>query len=154
MKKLSQKQFKTIVKNMPIAIKPDFNAKTATMFGVMINDKNEIQFEKITSNVDIYDMLDESNIEVIEQVQDYDLITIQTNGWAAPIDHDNDENNEIPPSQHKDKRRVALLITANTNSQVGSAIIFQDNPYNPEFDWGNAEGQLNDAFIKFLELSQ
>jgi len=154
MKALNQRQFQAIVKKMPKALKPNFSAKTATMFGVMINDKNEIQFEQISSNADIYDMLDKSNTEVIEQVQNYDLITIQTNGWAAPIDHDNDENNQIAPSQHKEKRRVALLITANTNYQIGNTIIFQDDPDNPEFDWGNAQGQLNEALLEFLELSQ
>jgi len=153
MKKLSQKQFQAIVKNMPAAIKPEFFSKKASAFGIMLNDQNQIQFEKIGSSLDIYDMLDEGNTKLIEQVKNYDLITIQTNGWAAPIDYENDENNEIPPSLHSKKKRVALLITANTNSQIGNAIIFQDDPYNPQFDWGNAEGQLNEAILEFLNMA-
>jgi len=153
MKKLSQKQFKAIVKNMPATLKPEFYSKQASAFGIMLGDQNQIQFEKIGSSLDIYDMLDGGNTELIEQVKNYDLITIQTNGWAAPIDYDEDENNQTPPSLHSKKRRVALLITANTNSQIGNAIIFQDDPYNPQFDWGNAEGNLNEAVLEFLNMA-
>lgn len=154
MKLLNERQFKQIVRKMPTALKPDFNAKKAFMFGIMVNDQNEIQFEQISSNKDIYHMLDEENTELIDQVKNYDLITIQTCGWAAAIDYENEENNEIPPSEHPDKQRVCLLVTANTNSQIGSSILFQNNPYNPEFDWGNAKGQLNDAILNFISLAQ
>lgn len=154
MKLLNERQFKQIVRKMPTALKPDFNAKKAFMFGIMVNDQNEIQFEQISSNKDIYHMLDEENTELIDQVKNYDLITIQTCGWAAAIDYENEENNEIPPSEHPDKQRVCLLVTANTNSQIGSSILFQSNPYNPEFDWGNAQGQLNDAILNFISLAQ
>ena len=116
-------------------------------------DTGDIQFEPIKTGADVYDLINDSP-ELSAAVNEYDLITIATCGWAAPINNDNDEGNDLPPSQHPEKRRVRLLTTANTNSQFGSSISFKDNPNEPVFVYGNAKGALADAIMELINTAK
>jgi hypothetical protein len=90
----------------------------------------------------------------MSQVNNYDMITIATCGWAAPIDSDDDEDNSVAPSQHPQKRRVRLVTSANINGQSGSTILFQDDIENPVYDYGNAKGSLADAITHVLSVAK
>ncbi len=149
MKTLTNEQFEMIVKGIQDQINYEFDSGQAKVFGVMLNDNLDIQFEPIKSGGDVYELIGYSP-EVFAAVKQYDLITIATCGWAAPIDENNDENNDIAPSKHPAKRRVRLLATANTNYQFGSSISFQDDPNEPVFDFGNAKGALADAITELI----
>jgi hypothetical protein len=145
MKTLTNSQFELIVQQIQDKIDYEFESQNAKVFGVMLNDNFDIQFEPVKTGADVYELIGYSP-EVYAAVNEYDLITIATCGWAAP----NDDNKEIAPSQHPERRRVRLLTTANTNYQFGSSISFKDNPDEPVFDYGNAKGALADAIIELI----
>ncbi len=145
MKTLTNSQFELIVQQIQDKIDYEFDSKYAKAFGIMLNDNFDIQFEPIKTAEDVYELIGDSP-EVYEAVNEYDLITIATCGWAAP----NDDNNEIAPSKHPERKRVRLLTTANTNYQFGSSISFKDTPDEPVFDYGNAKGALADAITELI----
>jgi len=145
MKTLTNSQFELIVQQIQDKIDYEFDSKYAKAFGIMLNDNFDIQFEPIKTAEDVYELIGDSP-EVYEAVNEYDLITIATCGWAAP----NDNNNEIAPSKHPERKRVRLLTTANTNYQFGSSISFKDTPDEPVFDYGNAKGALADAITELI----
>ena len=147
MKTLTDNEFENIVKKIQDQIDYEFDCKNAKVFGVMLNDNLDIEIKPIKTGVDVYDLISDS-VEVFEAVNKYDLITIATCGWAAPIGNDNDD--ETPPSKHPERRRVRLLTSANTNYQIGSSISFKDNPDEPVFDYGNAKGSLADAITELI----
>lgn len=149
MKTLTNSQFELIVQQIQDKIDYEFDSKYAKAFGIMLNDNFDIQFEPIKTAKDVYELIGDSP-EVYEAVNEYDLITIATCGWAAPIDNDNSEFNETAPSQHPERKRVRLLTTANTNYQFGSSISFKDTPDEPVFDYGNAKGALADAITELI----
>ena len=149
MKTLTNNQFELIVQEIQDKIDYEFDSKYAKVFGVMLNDNFDIQFEPIKTGADVYELINDSP-EVFSAVNEYDLITIATCGWAAP----NDDNKEIAPSQHPERRRVRLLTTANTNSQFGSSISFKDTPDEPVFDYGNARGALADAIMELINTAK
>ena len=151
MKTLTNNQFELIVQEIQDQIDYEFDSKFAKVFGIMLNDNLDIQFEPIKTGADVYDLINDS-VEVFEAVNKYDLITIATCGWAAPIGNDNDD--ETPPSKHPERRRVRLLTTANTNSQFGSSITFKDTPDEPVFDYGNAKGSLADAIMELIHTAK
>lgn len=155
MKTLTNNQFKIIVQEIQNQIDYEFDSKYAKVFGVMLNDNLDIQFEPIKTGADVYELINDSP-EVFAAVNEYDLITVATCGWAAPIDKHNhlDDQNKIAPSQHPDRRRVRLLTTANTNSQFGSSISFNDNPDEPVFDYGDAKGSLTDAIMELINTAK
>ena len=117
----------------------------------MLNDNLDIQFEPIKAGADVYELINDSP-EVFAAVNEYDLITIATCGWAAPLDKDN--NNEIAPSEHPERRRVRLLATANSNSQFGSSVSFNDNPDETVFDYGDAKGALANAIMELINTAK
>ena len=147
MKTLTDNEFENIVKKIQDQIDYEFDCKNAKVFGVMLNDNLDIEIKPIKTGVDVYDLISDS-VEVFEAVNKYDLITVATCGWAAPIGNDNDD--ETPPSKHPERRRVRLLTSANTNYQIGSSISFKDNPDEPVFDYGNAKGSLADAITELI----
>ena len=153
MKTLTNNQFELIVQEIQNQIDYEFDSKFAKVFGIMLNDNLDIQFEPIKTGADVYDLINDSP-EVFAAVNEYDLITIATCGWASPLDKDNDENNKIAPSQHPERRRVRLLTTANTNSQFGSSISFEDTPDEPVFDYDNARGALADAIMELINTAK
>jgi len=151
MKTLTNNQFKTIVQEIENQINYEFDSKYAKVFGVMLNDNLDIQFEPIKAGADVYELINDSP-EVFAAVNEYDLITIATCGWAAPLDKDN--NNEIAPSEHPERRRVRLLATANSNSQFGSSVSFNDNPDETVFDYGDAKGALANAIMELINTAK
>ena len=151
MKTLTDNEFENIVKKIQDQIDYEFDCKNAKVFGVMLNDNLDIEIKPIKTGVDVYDLISDS-VEVFEAVNKYDLITVATCGWAAPIGNDNDD--ETPPSKHPERRRVRLLTSATTNYQIGSSISFKDNPDEPVFDYGNARGDLADAIMELINTAK
>jgi hypothetical protein len=90
------------------------------------------------------------NPALVAQVKNYDFITIATTGWAAPITDDTDTDNEIAPSKHPKRRRVRLLVSANTHLQFASSISFSDDLENPVYDYGDARGALAEAVKELM----
>ncbi len=150
MKTVDDSSLEKITENINKAVGIDFNKGKAIAYGVLVNDDLNVQIEQIGSNGDIYDMLN-YNSSLVSQVKNYDFITFETCGWAAPIKDGKVDDNDLPPSQHPEKRRVRLLVSANTSLQFGSSISFSDDLENPVYDYGNARGALAEAIEDFIK---
>jgi hypothetical protein len=90
-------------------------------------------------------LLDDFN--TLETVKDCASFTILTAGWAAPLES-TDEN--TPPSQHPQKRRVRLLVHA-TEFGVATVLRFQDDDDEIVTDEGQARGSLADAVMELMD---
>lgn len=118
-----------------------FDLPKASMYSVKVGKSNEVQVVKRADNGDVYDLLsDEYSLSV---AKDSEYIAVLTCGWAAPVTSDDDDN-EMPPSQHPQRRRVRLVIVANPKG-VASILRFSDDRDNIVTDEGNARGSLADA---------
>lgn len=93
---------------------------------------------------DIYDLLD--GTDVADYLTVYSHIAVATTGWASPLT-DDEVANDVPPSQHKDRRRVRLIVVADKESMV-SALRFSDNAEEVITDEGKAIGSLADAITQ------
>lgn len=149
MKKVDQDTLKILSEYIHDAVDSNFNMGKAIAYGVMVNNNLTVQMEQIASDNDIYDMLYD-NAALVAQVKNYDFITIATTGWAAPITEDNDENNDLAPSQHPKRRRVRLLVSANSHLQFASSISFSNDIENPVYDYGDAKGALAEAVAELI----
>ena len=97
----------------------------------------------IMEHGDIYEMLENPVASAIAIASD--SVVVSTCGWASP---NNAGEQFIPPSQHSERRRVSLLICANS-TETASVIRFSDDWENPVYDEGEAVGILADA-VKML----
>jgi hypothetical protein len=83
------------------------------------------------------------------------MISFATNGWAAPVaKDDDDEYSDLAPSQHPEKRRVRLLSSAKIHNQVGSSILFSDDIDSPVYDYGDARGTMATAIIELMDKAK
>lgn len=98
----------------------------------------------VAKSGDIYDLLDDNN--TLKAIDGYDTFSILTCGWAAPLES-TDEN--TPPSQHPEKRRVRLLVHA-TEFGVASVLRFKDDDDEIVTDEGSARGSLADAVMDLM----
>jgi hypothetical protein len=96
--------------------------------------------ESVTSR-DIYRVLDSD--EVADFVRGRRYFAVVTTGWASPLAEGEDEP-EVAPSVHPERRRVRLTIVASP-AEVASVIRFADAPDDTITDEGNARGSLADA---------
>jgi len=140
-----------ILKNA-IKIEKQINAKLSRKkdpFGVtkaslwLLDDNNKIK--SVKENNDVYDMLDD--FDTLESIKDCASFTILTAGWAAPI-NETDEN--TPPSQHPEKRRVRLVVHA-TEFGVASVMRFKDKADEIVTDDGKARGSLAEAVMDLMD---
>ena len=154
MKTLDKEQFAGIIEKINDKVNFEFDSKFAVVYGVNVDDNLDVTMDKIDANGDVYDLIDVDNTTLMSQVNNYDIITIATCGWAAPIDDDEDDDNSVAPSQHPKKRRVRLVTSANINGQAGSTILFQDDIENPVHDYGSAKGTLADAITHVLSVAK
>jgi hypothetical protein len=107
--------------------------------------KKDNTFHLLSAHPDVYDLL-ESDFDL----SDYNAVIIHTTGWAAPLSQDGSV--EAPPSQHSQRRRVALAACV-SDASVGSALSFADDP-EIVLDPGSATGSLADALLTFWEKNR
>ena len=150
MKTIDNDTLEIITENIQNTLDPNFDMGQAIAYGVLVNNDLTVQMEQIASNGDIYDML-YGNPALSSQVKNYDFLTFATCGWAAPIKDGNPDDNDLAPSQHPEKRRVRLLVSANTALQFGNSITFNDDLENPIFDYGDAKGSLAEAIADLMK---
>jgi hypothetical protein len=107
--------------------------------------KKDGTFSLIDALPDVYDLLNTSY-----NLSSYDGVIVHTTGWAAPLD--DDAQSSVSPSNHSQRRRVALATCAMASS-VGSAISFKDEE-DLITDPGSATGSLADALLRFWQTNQ
>ena len=134
---------KSIELNLHDQRKLGFDMEQACLYGVD-DDGLIVLFQK---HGDIYELLDTTSVADLLTV--YGHIAVATTGWAAP-NRDGDEQDDIAPSQHKDRRRVRLIVVADKDSMV-SALRFSDSPDEVITDEGSAIGALADAIREGIE---
>ena len=123
------------------------NDKKATLVGIKFVD-DEIICNKISENGDVYDLL--SEIPMFQDaVKNFDMISVLTAGWAAPVN--DDEDDEIAPSEHKDRRRVILAMVGNTSTQYSTIMSFDDEEIDGVYVENQGQGSLRDEFINAME---
>jgi hypothetical protein len=87
--------------------------KTAKLIAVFGTDELEITSDdlaQVAEHGDVYDLL-ESDI-ARSTAQFADAITLVTCGWASPIAEGQSDDEQVAPSQHPERRRVRLVVTA------------------------------------------
>jgi hypothetical protein len=89
---------------------------------------------------DVYELLESDDSVAVANASDF--IALVTCGWASPITDDDDE--EVAPSKHPQRRRVRLFVLASRQS-VASVLRFSDEPDSVVTDEGQARGSLADA---------
>ena len=116
-----------------------FEAKKAEMFALSADGF----IRSLGKYGDVYEGLDiigEQHTLTSEET----AVVCQTCGWASPIEGEPTED-DVPPSQHPQKRRVRLTVLATRSNQMVSSIVFADTPDESIYDFGSARGSLADA---------
>lgn len=152
MKTISEDKFPEFITKIAEKTDYEYDSEFAELFGVKIIGDDFESF-RIHADRDVYDLLDSDNIELLVRASEYDYITVGTCGWAAPINNNISDDNDLPPSQHPQRTRVKIFCTSNTK-QIGSSVLFRDKKdQEPTNDFGNAKGSLADAFKSFITQS-
>ncbi len=126
-----------IEKQINYYIDDSYDLETASVW--VLNDiDNAI---KLTDNKDIYELLGSKTTLTKLINHKNDGFAVVTCGWAASLD-DCDEN--MPPSQAPNKRRVRIVIGANKKGIV-SILRFQDKTDEKVIDENTAKGALAEA---------
>ena len=142
----------TYILKEAIKIEKQINAKLSRKkdpFGIakaslwVMGDNNKVK--SVKENGDVYDLLDD--FDTLETVKDCASFTILTAGWAAPI-NETDEN--TPPSQHPERRRVRLVVHV-TEFGVASVMRFKDDADEIVTDDGKARGSLAEAVMDLMD---
>ena len=134
-----------------------FDLPRARLYGVSIVNANGVASHEdgalrisfLAEHGDVYELLDAPSSAIARM---FDAAVVLTCGWAAPIsrqdhdDHDDHEttDDEVPPSQHPQRRRVRLVVVV-CDDGVASVLRFADTPDDIVTDAGSARGSLADA---------
>jgi hypothetical protein len=127
-----------------------FELGNAILFAVDYVRGEVPAIRKIAEHADVYEMLDDTLNAVLLFDSGYNGFAIVTCGWAAPISKDDDDDNEVAPSQHPERRRVRLM-TMMHNGKMGSSIRFTDEEA-VTYDEGNAMGSLASAMQDMYDV--
>lgn len=101
----------------------------------------------LASQVDVYDLLEDDYSDREGLVG----IAVHTTGWAAPLNPDGEVDGR--PSEHPERRRVALVATLTINGYC-SGIKFEDEEevtYEEGMPTGNLWRALNECMDKIRE---
>lgn len=128
-----------------------FDLPKAVIYSVKTKPSNELEVVKRHDCGDVYDLLSDEYTLSVTKNSEY--IAVLTCGWASPIDHDNDDDEQVAPSQHPLRRRVRLMVLASRNG-VASVLRFSDSPNETVTDNGKARGSLADAVLKLFAQAE
>lgn len=109
-------------------------------------------FTLIDHNRDVYDLLDDDDVATDLSKADNISVGVLTYGWAAPITDDSDQS-DVPPSQHPDKKRVRVLVTACDHGKFLTFLRFEADPDTVETQ-GGGEGSMADAIQQLINKIQ
>ena len=109
-------------------------------------------FTLIDHNRDVYDLLDDDDVATDLSKADNISIGVLTYGWAAPITDDSNQS-DVPPSQHPDKKRVRVLVTACDHGKFLTFLRFEADPDAVETQ-GGGEGSMADAIQQLINKIQ
>ena len=124
-----------------------FDQKQATLY--IASDDGLIT---LASSGDIYELIDNCRNNPLVQVviATKTPLAVTTCGWAAPRNTETETDNELAPSQHPERRRVALFIMVNNAGEMASILRFSDTPDETVTDNGEAHGSLAEALLELM----
>ena len=134
--------FKKIAAHRDVYSLDDIESYSHGLYGLSFDADQNIEVCKfLLDGPDVYDILSKAIDESLGNVWDH--MAVYTEGWAAP----NDNDNNIPPSQHPERVRVKLVCFVHKNEKkfIESIISFEDEEkleYNSE-----GQGQLAKALL-------
>ena len=121
-----------------------FTQKTATLYATHLDNTATT----IDTGSDVYELLETPKARTAA-IELNNPIALTTTGWAAPIDNNPDD---LPPSQHPNRRRLSLFIMVNQAGEMASVLRFKDTPNETTTDDGNAKGSLAIALLHLMRL--
>ena len=106
----------------------------------------------LASSGDVYDLIDECRENVLVQavINTDTPLALTTCGWAAPRNTPTDD--DVAPSQHPERRRVALFVVVNNAGEMASILRFSDTPEETTTDAGTATGSLATALLELMSV--
>lgn len=125
-----------------------FEQQPAVLFAVDYVRGEVPVIKQISEDTDVYEMLDDTFNAILLHETGYSGFAISTVGWASPITSEEDE--EIAPSQHPQRKRVRLMTLCN-RGQMGSSIRFKGEQ-DVTYDQGNAKGSLASAMRDMYDI--
>lgn len=108
-------------------------------------------YSLIDFNSDVYDLLDNEDASTDLSKCDNIAIAVVTYGWAAPLT-DDDDGNEVAPSQHKDRKRVRVFASACEHGSRQTFLRFEQDPDHVETQ-GEGTGSMADAISALIKKS-
>ena len=125
-----------------------FNMNCARFFTLDAN----LNLSIISSCKDIYDGFEDLEKRTRSpQMVRMKYLGIETCGWAAPLNNEDDgEADQVRPSEHEHRRRCRLLALIDRNLDVASIVLFQDDPEDIIVDNGKAQGLLDEALKRLM----
>jgi hypothetical protein len=119
----------------------NFSMKQAKAFAVEVGGTIRI----IGTHGDVYELLESlSNRKLLATDV---AVGVETCGWACPIKEGVDDDEQIAPSQHPDRRRVRLISLVTRKYEMASAMGFADTPDEVITDDGSARGTLAEELM-------
>jgi hypothetical protein len=123
----------------------NFSMKLAKAFAVEVGGTIRV----IGTHGDVYELLE--SIAGRKLLATDIAIGVETCGWASPIKEGVDDDDQVPPSQHPDRRRVRLISLVTRQFQVASAMGFADTPDEVITDAGTARGTLAEELMSTVK---
>lgn len=108
-------------------------------------------YSLIDFNSDVYELLSSEDASTDLSKYDNIAIAVITYGWASPLS-DDDEGNEVPPSQHKDRKRVRVFASACEHGSRQTFLRFEQDPDTVEAQ-GEGTGSMADAISALITKS-
>ena len=115
-----------------------FSLSKARLYSVEVEDDGQLHAVVQCEHGDVYDMLESTDaLHIATKSKNILLVTC---GWAAPRPENGNDDDEVAPSQHPERRRVMLSVIAGDEGMV-STIRFSDSD-ETYVDEGTAQGSL------------
>ena len=122
---------------------PTLNDNMSYLYG--LEDKQSYvsgAAQLLDTKKDIYDMLEDDSTKAYTAM--YDILAFFIWGWGAPLPDDN--NLDVPPSQHPDKIRIFLAMFSYSDGNIVSVLKHcDDKTQKLQFQYGEQQGGLYDV---------
>lgn len=123
----------------------NFAKKEAKVFAVEVGGTIRI----IGTSGDVYDLLE--GLASRKLLATDIAVGVETCGWASPITEGMTDDEQVPPSEHPDRRRVRLISIVTRKFEMASAMGFADTPDEVITDAGTARGTLAEELMNTVK---
>ena len=115
-----------------------FSISKARFYSVEVEENGDLHTVIQYEHGDIYELLESADAHRVAKKSKNILIV--TCGWAAPRPENGNDDDEVAPSEHPERRRVMLSVIAGDEGML-STIRFSDSD-ETYVDEGTAQGSL------------